>query len=87
MFPGQATTFMVPLWEFNCARDACSRPTGSGEEPFPLRVGEQKTGVVFELESGGVLQGVLQNQSGRGVAKGDVTLTQRVRVGEKTYRC
>jgi hypothetical protein len=48
--------------------------------------GEQKTGVVFELESGGVLQGVLQNQSGRGVAKGDVTLTQRVRVGEKTYR-
>jgi len=48
--------------------------------------GEQKTGVVFELESGGVLQGVLQSQSGRGVAKGDVTLTQRVRVGEKTYR-
>jgi hypothetical protein len=29
---------------------------------------------------------VLQSQSGRGVAKGDVTLTQRVRVGEKTYR-
>ena len=48
--------------------------------------GEQKTGAVFEVESGGVLQGVLQNQSGRGVAKGDVTLTQRVRVGEKAYR-
>jgi hypothetical protein len=28
----------------------------------------------------------MQNQSGRGVAKGDVTLTQRVRVGEKAYR-
>jgi hypothetical protein len=48
--------------------------------------GEQKTGAVFEVEGGGVLQGVLQSQSGRGVAKGDVTLTQRVRVGEKTYR-
>lgn len=48
--------------------------------------GEQKTGAVFEVEGGGVLQGVLQNQSGRGVAKGDVTLTQRVRVGEKTYK-
>jgi len=48
--------------------------------------GEQKTGAVFEVEGGGVLQGVLQNQSGRGVAKGDVTLTQRVRVGEKAYR-
>ena len=48
--------------------------------------GEQKTGVVFELQSGGVLQGVLQNQSGKGVAKGDVTLTQRVRIGEKTHR-
>jgi hypothetical protein len=47
--------------------------------------GEQKTGAVFEVESGGVLQGVLQNQSGGGVAKGDVTLTQRVRVGEKAY--
>lgn len=47
---------------------------------------EQKTGAVFEVEGGGVLQGVLQNQSGRGVAKGDVTLTQRVRVGEKTYK-
>ena len=48
--------------------------------------GEQKTGAVFEVEGGGVLQGVLQNQSGRGVAKGDITLTQRVRVGEKTYK-
>jgi hypothetical protein len=48
--------------------------------------GEQKAGAVFEVEGGGVLQGVLQSQSGRGVAKGDVTLTQRVRVGEKTYR-
>ena len=48
--------------------------------------GEQKIGAVFEVEGGGVLQGVLQNQSGGGVAKGDVTLTQRVRVGEKTYR-
>lgn len=48
--------------------------------------GEQKTGAVFELESGGVLQGVLRNQGGKGVPKGDVTLTQRVRVGEKTYR-
>ena len=58
----------------------------AGKNPSFAR-GEQKTGVVFELESGGVLQGVLQNQSGRGVAQGDVTLTQRVRVGEKTYRC
>ena len=48
--------------------------------------GEQKAGAVFEVEGGGVLQGVLQSQSGRGVAKGDITLTQRVRVGEKTYR-
>ena len=48
--------------------------------------GEQKKGVVFEVEGGGVLQGILQNQIGKGVAKGDVTLTQRVRVGEKTYR-
>jgi hypothetical protein len=48
--------------------------------------GEEKTGAVFEVEGGGVLQGVLQSQSGRGVAKGDVTLTQRVRVGEKTYK-
>jgi hypothetical protein len=48
--------------------------------------GEQKAGAVFEVEGGGVLQGVLQNQSGRGVAKGDITLTQRVRVGEKTHR-
>jgi hypothetical protein len=48
--------------------------------------GEQKTGVVYEVEGGGVLQGVLQNQSGKPVAKGDVTLRQRVRVGEKTYR-
>ncbi|MGP0018858.1 MAG: collagen binding domain-containing protein [Candidatus Sulfotelmatobacter sp.] len=48
--------------------------------------GEQKIGAVFEVEGGGVLQGVLQNQSGGGVAKGDVTLTQRVRVGAKTYR-
>jgi hypothetical protein len=51
-----------------------------------LAPGEQKTGAVFEVEGGGVLQGVLQNQSGRDVAKGDVTLTQRVRVGEKTYK-
>ena len=48
--------------------------------------GERKAGAVFEVEGGGVLQGVLQSQSGRGVAKGDITLTQRVRVGEKTYR-
>jgi hypothetical protein len=48
--------------------------------------GEQKTGAVFEVEGGGVLQGVLQSQGGRGVAKGDVTLRQRARVGEKNYR-
>jgi hypothetical protein len=48
--------------------------------------GEQKTGAVFEVEGGGVLQGVIQNQSGRGVAKADVTLTERVRVGEKSYK-
>jgi hypothetical protein len=48
--------------------------------------GEQKTGVVYEVEGGGVLQGTLQNQSGKPVAKGDVTLRQQVRVGEKTYR-
>ena len=47
--------------------------------------GEQKTGAVFEVEGGGVLQGVLRNQGGRGAGKGDVTLRQRVRVGEKKY--
>ena len=40
----------------------------------------------MEVEGGGVLQGILQDQSGKRVAKGDVTLTQRIRVGEKTYR-
>jgi hypothetical protein len=48
--------------------------------------GEQKNNVVFEVEGGGVLQGVLRNKSGKAVKKGDVTLTQRVRVGEKAYR-
>lgn len=47
---------------------------------------EQKSGVVFEVEGGGVLQGVLQNQGGRGVARGEVTLAQRVRVREKSYK-
>jgi len=48
--------------------------------------GEQKSGVVMEVEGGGVLQGMLQDQKGKGAAKGDVTLTQRVSVGEKAYR-
>jgi hypothetical protein len=48
--------------------------------------GDQKTGVVYEVEGGGVLQGVLQNQTGKPVAKADVTLRQRIRIGEKTYR-
>jgi hypothetical protein len=48
--------------------------------------GEQKAGVVYEVEGGGVVQGVLQNQGGKPVANGDVTLRQRVRVAEKVYR-
>jgi len=31
----------------------------------------------LKWKAGGVLQGVIQNQSGRGVAKADVTLTER----------
>jgi len=48
--------------------------------------GEQKTGLIFELAQGGVLQGLVKDDSGKPVAKADVALTVRVRTGEKTYR-
>lgn len=48
--------------------------------------GEQKTGLVFELEQGAVLQGVVKDERGKPVAKAYVSLTKRVRTGEKTYR-
>lgn len=66
---------------------------GSVQPPYEQRGrtlsftrGEQKTGLLYQVGNGGVLQGILQDEHGKRVAKGDVTLTKRVRVGEKAYR-
>jgi len=48
--------------------------------------GEQKTGLVFELAQGGVLQGVVKDDSGKPVAKAGVALTVRVRTGAESFR-